>query len=183
MIERVLLDMDGVLVDFVGGVASRIGRDVAFEPGERYSYFVERIFGVPSSRVWAGVDRSFWSSLRPLPWMGELIDELEMRFGAQNVCLLTSPVPQEGCLEGKLDWIREHLPNYRRRFLIGPNKEFCASPTHVLIDDRQENVDRFRAAGGQGFAFPAPWNANYTHAQDPLPELRRFISSALDASG
>jgi hypothetical protein len=62
-------------------------------------------------------------------------------------------------MDGKKQWIRRYLPEEMwNNYLIGPPKHLCASPDALLIDDVEENVDKFRAYGGRAVLFPRPWN-------------------------
>ncbi len=50
------------------------------------------------------------------------------------------------------------MPNYGRRYLMGPAKHFCSGPGRVLIDDSDKNVIEFLRSGGQAILVPRPWN-------------------------
>jgi len=175
MIDRVLLDMDGVLVDFVGGVCKTHNKPWPYDPDVQGSWDLEPLFGIQSPEFWAPLGYEFWAELEPYPHFREFLCALEDKFGARHICLLTSPPRTQGAIEGKLTWIRKHMPDYSRRFLIGPAKEFCASERHVLIDDSEANIAKFQAAGGQTFLVPGPWNAGFK--EKPLPALREWIAS------
>jgi hypothetical protein len=48
--------------------------------------------------------------------------------------------------------LRKHFPN--AKLIVTKNKEFCASPISILIDDKEENVRKFRKWGGHSFLWP-----------------------------
>ena len=123
-------------------------------------YQMEKLWGMTPAQFWSVADaESFWSELEPTPEAFVLVRALEENVGAENVAFLSSPNLSLGCMAGKLRWIREHFPEYSRRFLFGPRKEFCAgSLAHLLIDDHDGNVAAFRQAGGAAILFPRPWN-------------------------
>lgn len=167
MIDRVLLDLDGVLVNMVDGVFKHFGwsyptslTDSSVRT-ERVSYYIHEITGRDRSEIWPKLGREFWAGLEPLPWAMDVVRALENRFGKEHICLLTRPVETDGCVDGKRDWIKRYLPDYRWRALIGSAKEFCASPRRILIDDHEENCKEFREEGGHTFLFPAPWNRRF----------------------
>ncbi len=150
-----LLDLDGVLVDFVGGALSLHGKHVP--PSEVRWDFLTQI-GLEPADFWRPLGRSFWAGL---PWTAEgreLLDVVEDVFGPENVCLLTSPCATPGCCEGKLDWVARELPAYRRRVLVGACKHLVAGPGKLLLDDHDANVEAFREAGGSAILVPRPWN-------------------------
>jgi len=181
MIDRILLDMDGVLVDFLGGCKKFHNKeypDHPFNPSvqtEQRPWNIEPIFGMSAPELWDPLGFDFWRDLEPLPWFEEVIGILESTFGQENICLLTTPIRTEGAIEGKMEWIRTHLPAYRRRFLIGPCKYFCASPRHALVDDHATNIEMFKDAGGHTFLFPSPWNRRFN--EHPIKALREWVSA------
>lgn len=181
MIDRVLLDMDGVIVDFLAGCKKFHGKDYKWHPHEpdkqteQTSWNIEPIFGMTGPEIWDPLGRSFWANLDPHPWMPQIVALLENHFGSERVCLLTSPIKTAGAIEGKMDWIRKHLPQFRRRFLVGPAKEFCAGPRHVLVDDHSVNIEKFEKAGGQTFLFPAPWNRRF--GEHPVIALEEWLGA------
>jgi 5'(3')-deoxyribonucleotidase len=157
-LKRCLLDLDGVLVDFVRGACSLHSKANPYNEGYAHFYFNEA-WGMPAADFWREMGKDFWANL---PWMPDgqaIFNIIDERYGAKNTCILTSPCDTEGCFDGKMAWIKKHLPSaYRRKFLVGPVKDFCAQADHVLIDDRDENHDSFIAAGGQAIIVPRPWN-------------------------
>jgi 5'(3')-deoxyribonucleotidase len=178
MIDRVLLDMDGVLVDMVGGVCDRFGWTYPVslsdhtDRTEQINYYLHEVFNTTRDEIWPKLGRAFWANLEPLPWMKDIVKILEDRFG-ENICLLTHPVDTDGAIDGKRDWIKRHLPQFNYRQQIGTAKDFCASPRHVLIDDHEENCKKFRAEHGHTFLFPAPWNRRFQ--EDAMGSIEEWI--------
>ena len=166
MIDRVLLDLDGVLANMVGGVCDRFGwiyPESLTDHSSRQAqmpYYLHEIFEVERDEIWPHLGREFWANLKPLPWAFDVIKVLEKRFG-ENICILTHPVDTDGAIDGKRDWIKQHTPQFRWRQQIGTAKSFCASPRHVLVDDHEKNLIEFREEGGHTFLFPSPWNRRY----------------------
>ena len=141
---KCLLDLDGVLVDFVAGVCKAHGSCNVYErPESRGQYMMEPLLGVSGNKFWEPCDEEFWANLDPMPDGFDILHTVEAAFGQDNICLLTSPSLNPGCASGKYRWIEKHLPAYKRRFLIGPRKEFCAHPVAVLIDDYDANIEKF----------------------------------------
>lgn len=170
---KCLLDLDGVLADFVGGVYKLRGTP---RKDPMNWDFIE-------AHEWEKMDEEFWASLDKTPEFDALLSTVEETFGPENICLLTSPVRTAGCLEGKMRWIREHLPAYSRRFLIGPAKEFCAHPRSVLIDDSETNTRAFFKAGGNAVLVPREWNQRRGQSLEktlaiirPMSLLHRIMS-------
>jgi hypothetical protein len=142
---------------------------------EKTSYWLSKVYGRPRSELWGPLGYEFWANLKPYPWAHELIGLLAEKVGMERICILTSPITTDGCLDGKIHYIRKNFPEFSRRFLIGPAKEFCAGPGHALIDDHEGNTEPFVEAGGQAFLFPAPYNANFK--EHPIPALKRWLET------
>lgn len=153
---KIALDLDGVVCSFIETARKFHQREDI--PISDIRWGIEGQFGLSQKDFWDPLGRSFWANL---PWTDEgpaLLNGLEERFGPENIVILTSPVRTEGCVEGKMDWIRREMPAYARRFLVGPAKEFLASPSALLVDDHDTNCEKFRAAGGLAVMPPRPWN-------------------------
>lgn len=152
------LDLDGVLVDFVGGALAMHGKHIP--PAEvRWDFPSQVGFdGVNAAAFWAPLGRDFWAGLG---WTADgrgILAAVEDAFGPERVCLLTSPCLTPGCAEGKLDWVRRELPGYARRVLVGPCKHLLAGPGKLLVDDHDANCEAFAKAGGASVLVPRPWN-------------------------
>ena len=179
MIEKLLLDMDGPLVNLRDPLCELHNLPDPYTESKQYPFELTDVWPLTINQLWVGCDADWWANLPPQPWMEELVYELELRFGKKNICLLTSPLDDDGsCYMGKMRWIKQHLPQYRRRFLVGPAKEFAAGGPHKgLVDDRPKNLKDFEAAGGTALAFPTPWNVNYRFADDPMPIVRTWLDT------
>ena len=166
---HVLLDMDGVLTDMVRAAADAhlLEYPDTWPPGQ-YDLQIALNHKGSRSEFWAHLDGpAFWANM---PWMpdGRLILELIEQTGL-DITILTSPTLDPYCCAGKAMWISNHLPKYRRKVLIGPQKYRCARPDALLIDDSDSNVDAFIQHGGQAILLPRPWNKR--HALPTIPTL------------
>lgn len=164
---KIFLDLDGVLVNAMLGAHLYHQRE--YDYVKKYPYPLGE-WNVPmgeSRRFWDSIPEDTWATM---PWMvdGKDILALAEHFagGQENVCLLTTPTYNTSCVTGKVRWIKENLPQYYRRFMISPCKEFAACSKAVLIDDADENVKTFAENGGYYILVPRKWNSN--HSQDGL---------------
>lgn len=155
-----LVDMDGVLVDFHGGAYRHFG----WEPPAKMSWDFFLDHGVSAAEFWGALDASFWAGLQPTAEFGDLLAGLEALVGPERIGLLSSPSRTGGSLQGKADWVRRHMPAYSRRLLLGAAKHFVAGPNKLLIDDLESNVTSFRAHGGAAVLVPRDWNARSAEA-------------------
>jgi 5'(3')-deoxyribonucleotidase len=152
------LDMDGVLTDFTKAALALHGRSIPYD--EIVWDFNEQL-GIPAKQFWAPMGFEFWANL---DWTAEGKDILRYveRYFGDRVVIMTSPIPNLGCAEGKLEWLRRELPSYARKFALCPVKHLTAGPGKVLIDDSDDNLYKFRVHGGKGILVPRPWNAGKT---------------------
>ncbi len=157
-----LLDMDDVLVDFVGQ-AHRYHR-LPYDP-ENYPYplgvfevFPPEGSGLSEDQFW-NFPEEFWASL---PWTKEgkrILDLAEIFF--DDVYLCSTPTKSPESASGKMKWIRSNMPDYARKFVLTPAKWLCANKDTVLVDDGDHNVDAFYNAGGRTILVPRAWNAEH----------------------
>ena len=170
--KRILIDIDGVLADFVSGAAKLHGKD----PSSVTTWHFFEQWGMTAADFWNPLGRDFWASLPLTVEAHWIMLVCETAVTRENICLLTSPCDTDGCLEGKRDWVRKHFPEYKRRLLIGAAKEFCASPQTMLVDDHDKNCDTFMLAGGWSCLFPRPWNRCAAFADFPVDQLKARLT-------
>lgn len=176
---KCLLDIDGVLADFVGGACRAHGRQSPYDdadPETAYSYDVASLWNMTPGEFWAPLDSAdFWRGLDLTADGLDILNILERQFKQKNICLLTSPSMSPYSIVGKIQWIREHYPDYAGRCLIGPCKEFCAHRGAILVDDCDANVVRFIEHGGGAILVPRPWNHHHV-----IKDAPRCVASRLE---
>jgi hypothetical protein len=128
--------MDGVLVDFNKGYFKLTGHklDGTYRTDER--------FWDPINE--AGYD--FWINLK---WMsdGRKLWSYIEKFNPE---LLSAPSRQPDSRIAKHDWVKRELPGVHLTLRSAKNKKEFASPTSILIDDREDNINDWIGAGGIG---------------------------------
>lgn len=158
----VFVDMDGVLVDFVGAVCRLFHKDPEQLP--EWDWSKGRSLHVPlglekESDMWEVIDRhgpSFWASLEPYPWWRELLHWCG-QLGKTYLC--STPSLSNYSVDGKLLWIHKHLGKLFRNYIFtAAPKHLLANSRSVLIDDYGSTIEKFCKAGGHGILFPQPWN-------------------------
>lgn len=177
--ERIFLDMDGVLADYYGGISRAFGREpwpYSCRLGD-WNFFKGEPFHLTDSDVAPRMDRAFYANLDWLADGSELVAGCASIVGERNVFLLTSPWDTPGCHEGKVDWVKRHMPDYRKRLLIGSAKEACSFPGAVLVDDSEVNCAKFEAVKNPGRAvlLPRPWNARHAESGLGRGEVRNLV--------
>jgi hypothetical protein len=130
-------DMDSVLVDFDLGYQELTGMTTQQADANGIEAFWE-----PLSKAGA----KFWITLQWMPDGKQLWDYIKK----YNPILLSAPSREESSKLGKRVWVKRELPGVKLILKYASQKQEYASPTSILIDDRQKNIDQWEAAGGIG---------------------------------
>lgn len=158
-LTKCCLDMDGVLVNLEQGICRVHDVTNPYENGYR-EWDIAKALNISVEELWRPcTSHEFWANLEKLPEADEIVRMVEARFG-EKVVLLSTPIESPASMTGKMEWIDRHFPQFNRRYLFGPRKEFCASPTTLLIDDCEANVNVFWEHSGTAILVPKPWNNN-----------------------
>lgn len=169
-ITTVYLDMDDVLVDLHRHSYRHIFPDAPdpvieamYEATIRFpgiAPIVETYAGTAYDqealhRLWATLGAEFW---RTIPWTkhGKAIIEVCAKHVA--TLFMSTPVNEAGCVLGKMAWINALPADRRRRYALTPCKHHFAHEGALLVDDNEDNVDRFLSHGGDAMLWPRPWN-------------------------
>jgi 5'(3')-deoxyribonucleotidase len=162
--QNILLDMDGVLADFLGGTIKVLNRDyhksITIEQyaSEFGQWGIYDYYGITVEQMWESIDKTpdFWYRLNPMPWGRELYSFLK-EFG--EVTILTTPNLDPSCASQKLKWLNGYLGIQSNAVFLGARKYLMAG-NGILIDDYAKNVQSFKDAGGEAILIPSNWNTN-----------------------
>lgn len=162
----ILLDMDGVCVNFVKGVCEAVGRDydATLKTWPKGEYDICKVLDVPPDDIWKVIGtkgRGFWKSLEPYPWFSKLyrlLSDLWPQAEEAKVFFATSPSWTPSSFSGKILWLQDRFGHEFCNYVFTPHKTLLARPFTVLIDDNDEHVEAFKRAGGAAILFPQPWN-------------------------
>jgi 5'(3')-deoxyribonucleotidase len=177
---RILLDLDGVLSEWVKGAADMLGLsyDDLMRTWPRGEYTIAPTLRISEDELWRrvhAIGEDFWAGLPETPWARRLYE------GARKlgpVFFLTSPSNHPSSLAGKLTWMQKFTGNPRfKDFLVGPRKELCASAGSVLVDDSDDNLAKFSVAGGRAICFPRVWNRMHNYEGDPCDYVLSRLAS------
>lgn len=174
MPRRIFLDMDGVLVDWVGGALRLLNRPSPYTHGQNVGRELLASLGEDPAQFWSCCGREFWRELEPTAECCEIVRLCLDMVGIENLAILSHPQELPGCASGKRDWIQKHLPTLSPHVILTEAKHFCAYPNTLLVDDSDKMINRFREAGGYGLLIPRPWNS--LHGHTVLPALARCLT-------
>lgn len=189
---RIILDMDEVLSDFVGGAAAIHGLSLAdvlkhWTPGKwDMTRPVGDALGRPNFRdndFWEPIhnNEGFWSGLSELP-CARRIFEVVQKVSKGDFMIVTAPNNCTSSHVGKIKWLKTFRDRHFNSFAITPHKHFFANSDSVLIDDRESNCDKFIRHGGRAILYPAYHNrlhdvaalgheSAYFHVIDELKQI------------
>lgn len=157
-----LLDMDGVLCDFLSGALKALNKEYGknvtlfdyatnFGKWETYDFY-----GISEIEFWRAIhnDPVFWYNLEPIPWAKLLLIELQ-KLG--DVTIVTTPSLDPNCASQKLQWLDKYLGIRSSQVFVGSRKHLMAG-NGILIDDYSNNIEAFKGAGGEAILVPSVWN-------------------------
>lgn len=182
---RVFLDVDGVLADFTMGVHNKLGIPLSYGNWP-YKYGPEgwhwhNELGMTFNQMSDVCDFDFWLNV---PWTVDgkaILDAVVTLVSLDQVTLLTTPMPHVMSASGKIAWIERNIPDFKWRTLICLDKKHTLSqvPNSILVDDCQDNVNRWRIEGGRAVLVPRPWNNLCEYADAAMPIFRSILESEI----
>jgi hypothetical protein len=146
---KIYCDMDGVIVDFDKGYKELTGREASFD--------------TPKEEFWAPIQKagaSFWIKLQWMPDGKQLWEFIK----PYNPDLLSAPSRDESSKIGKFVWVKRNVPGTKLILRQAERKQEFATPNSILIDDRADNIQRWKDAGGIGIV--------HTSAADTIQQLK-----------
>jgi hypothetical protein len=176
LFDTIFCDLDGVLLDLRRDAFMHF--DASIGPNDNPSYDLGEIVGVSNNAFWKKINAlgpNFWRHMTEYHWCQDLIDHL--RVLSRRMIFVTAPTLDASCLTGKYLWFQDRFGRSFNDFVFTRQKELLArTPNSVLIDDCLENVEAWRAAGGDSILFPQVWNGNVC-PDDPVKYVVRALES------
>lgn len=140
--HSIFSDMDGVLFDFDKQFSKVSGGIIPRDYEKQYG--IEAFWKLVDSE---GVD--FWANMEWMP-EGKQLWEYIKKF---NPSILSAPSKSDSSKIGKQICVDKHMPGTKLIFASRQDKKNYASPTHILIDDREDNINSWVEAGGIGVVY------------------------------
>jgi hypothetical protein len=162
--KTIYLDMDGVIVDWMGGVCKTMGVDIndpTFRNRIKNGETCDDVLGAAAIREACDpLGPEWWMNLKLLPWAHRLV-ETAKKHG--SVVFLSSPgnihhwtTTARVAAFGKIQFIHDNFPEHQ---LILANEKFhCAGPRKFLVDDMYKHVPPFEKRKGRVFLWPCQFD-------------------------
>lgn len=177
-VDTVLLDMDGVISDWVGSVFDLFdvqNREEILANWPDNSYETHLVLDTTYSEVWKRINKKedFWTGMRPFPTNKELFSLLP----ENKTYICTKAGTSHTAASGKVRWLREHAKHLYNKFVITSHKYLCANPHTVLIDDHEDNCNLFIEAGGYAILYPQYYNENKHFVNNQIEYVKNRLIS------
>ncbi|MDR3208762.1 MAG: hypothetical protein LBT45_02840 [Rickettsiales bacterium] len=163
MSRKIYFDLDGVLADFEAAAKPMKDNEDLNHPTDELGD-AQKQRKVAFWRKIEGTD--FFATLPEMPNAARMLDAARTIAG-ENLFILSKAPNAKNFISGetwqiriaeqKTEWVLSHFGNYfpRTHILIvaGGKESICPTKDDVLIDDRAENINGWKAAGGTGILF------------------------------
>lgn len=151
---KIYFDMDGVLVDFNGGVEKMCG--IIPQPQG-----IKHRSQTKENEMWDAIRNvdHFYSKLEPIEGGLITLEWARERYGKKNVEILTGvPKPDKEiafAVEDKREWIKKHVGDdiVVNTVLRADKVNFAKHCLCILIDDHPGNIKAWGKAGGSGILY------------------------------
>jgi len=171
-VERIFIDLDEVLVDFVGSAYNLLFGDYSKASVNDCRVFLELLNNNKSYRDTA-FDQikkegpEWWTNLPKLAWADELVAACKQQ--CDEVYVLTDPGPISEAATGKWQWAIEN--GFDGHIILVRNKSILASPKSLLIDDRRKYILPWVDKGGKGLRLKRSWRDGFGYSPKELISL------------
>ena len=153
----VFCDMDGVLTDFEK-------RFTSLNPEKLSPAQYQTKYGI--EKFWSFIDEEngvkFWVGMQ---WMKDG-KELWEYIKKYNPTLLSAPSRNNESRLGKRLWVKNNLPGVKLILSSADKKQNYSGRNKVLIDDRPDNIQQWRAQGGIGIL--------HTNTENTIKQLQAY---------
>lgn len=180
------IDLDGVLTDWMKHTVALfdIPEDFYFQPGcwDTVPAMLDYL-KIHSQEFWLKQTPEFWATMPWTTYGKELLKWCEWCAGADNCRILSTPANAFSA-HGKVWWMEYQMPYYheRRYYHLTKHKEELANPNKLLLDDCDENINKFREKGGKAILIPTKYNSAHSEVGSiwmprVISEIKSFIHS------
>lgn len=172
-LKLVLLDVDGVIYDFVSFMLSNHFSKYGKKPSDIKNYNMNQVIGISKQEFWKVCDEAdgIFCDGEFYSYTTDLIKTCNKY--SENISFCSNPGnnPKHWAEKKKMfNKLSKTIDVPIPAPLITQNKEILSLEGVVLIDDFEKNVDKFNQGKGIGVLFPQYWNKNGTELlmKDPV---------------
>lgn len=176
---RILLDVDGVVADFVQAVCIKYGLQKSQLRKEwQVLGCVAELMNSDKKKIWNAIqhDHYFWASMPKTKEANDLfrlLNNLTSQYKLDPIAFVTStPEPVH---QVRTDWIMRWFGAVP---VVYTDDKFLLAQSGLLIDDKFENVERFKHHQGQAILYPNEWNNNFISWENTKEMLIQEVSES-----
>lgn len=151
IIQKIFIDMDGVLADFNRGLSELL--NVTPMPQENQPMHWQE-------EMWSAISEyaRFYRDLEPVSGAVEGFNQLFSRYGDRVEILTGVPKPNRNvpfATPDKIEWVKKYLsPKVKVNAVLRAEKlNFCHGKDFILIDDYKKNIAEWKETGGTAILF------------------------------
>jgi uncharacterized HAD superfamily protein len=176
---RIAVDLDDVVLDFVGGLREAVKKEYGVEiPEESIRDFNLRPYLDPI------IGRNWWSWMEERTWLWANFPAVDGAIGTLDrlrrdghyLELLTSK--PRWAEHNVYKWLGKWRPPFQQVTIVGKddNKADFSDAT-ILIDDKWENVEDFSNAGREALLFTRPHNEKHLWLPDRVQRVKGWAET------
>tara|TARA_R110000822_G_scaffold44843_1_gene120213 strand:+ start:5323 stop:5823 length:501 start_codon:yes stop_codon:yes gene_type:complete len=148
---KIYLDMDGVIADFFGSIEKKFNID-------HWKQLDDPVLAIEGFR-----NTDWFYTLKPFDTSAKLVEAARNIAGYNGYGICSSPITNDDHNSGywKRRWLEDNgfMPKVKN-FIITQEKwkfatEEITGEPNILVDDKFDNITRWRAAGGIGLRYQA----------------------------
>lgn len=150
-INKIYVDMDGVLADFDEGLKRLCGVEPMPQGNQPQEY---------QDKMWAAMRDygNFYYDLYPMEGAVEVFTKLFEKYGDKLEVLTAIPKPHRGmdsAKDDKLKWMKKYFPGEIVVNIVfrAEKVKYCTGKDSILIDDWNVNTDEWAKNGGTAIEF------------------------------
>ncbi len=177
-IQRVGIDLDGTIVDYIHGIAPLMKEHYGLEPDfSKSAYRIEEIFGLTEETRPPGMREHLYEDLhgfRNLPPLEEDISELAWELlvleRRSETYIITARNASETIISDTLDWLYDHSFNYTDAFFFKDKALLCEiMEIDVMLEDESQQIGQLINRNIPVVMRNQPWNGDV----DDHPLIKR----------
>ncbi len=121
----------------------------------------------------------FWENMPKTKECDEVVHIIKDYVTNDNLFICSSHGNCEISSHGKCLWLKKYFKDIYKNQVLTQHKHLLANERHILIDDNELNIIKFRDDGGIGILFPRPWNSLWDEIEKQNPEYNPDIEKKL----
>ncbi len=178
-ISVILLDLDGVVTNFIRSAARVHGYDEKklIDSWPRGTWDIERVIGVSLKDFLTPIEalkESFWEDMEVYDYADELFKVCQ---GYAHTFICTAQTGDPYSASGKVKFLKRWRGPKFSDFILTMHKELLARPDHLLIDDKDANITAFRGRHGKAILFPQIFNSMHAFSDKPMEYVRGNLAA------